>query len=84
MKKIILAAVGATALLATPALAQSVRYERGPVAPYVSQYGYSEGYVSERPYYGRGVRDNNGHYRGNDPDPNVRLDLRRDNWEQGG
>jgi hypothetical protein len=75
--KTLVAAVALAAVIATPALAQTPR--RAQVQQYPSQFdqavGRSEG--QPRSAAGNTVYDN-GHYLGADPDPNVRLDLRRD------
>ena len=76
--KTLLATVALAAVVASPALAQTTR--RAPVQQYPSQfeqtYGRSEGQPrSANPSYDVYER---GQYLGSDPDPNVRLELRRD------
>jgi hypothetical protein len=86
MKKIILSAA-LTAVLASPAFAQATpmltqpqAYSSQRIQPghYAQQRGYvRQGYVQE-PAYGSSVVVNGGEIVGQDPDPNVRLELRRD------
>ena len=76
--KAILAVAALAALIASPAFAQTAT-RRVQAAEHPSQYdqpvGRSEG--QPRSAQGNTVYENN-HYLGADPDPNVRLDLRRD------
>jgi hypothetical protein len=69
-----LAAVALTAVVASPASAQSAS-RRGQVQQYQSQYDQPIG-SQPRSTSGNEVYDRQ--YLGADPDPNVRLDLRRD------
>jgi opacity protein-like surface antigen len=76
--KTLVATVALAAVIASPALAQTAR--RAPVQQYQSQYDQSYGRSENQPrsnHSGNDVYDQ-GHYLGTDPDPNVRLDLRRD------
>ena len=76
--KTLIATAALVAVIASPALAQTVR--RAPVQQYPSQYDQSYGRPEGQPRvgnYGNAVYDN-GRYLGADPDPNVRLQLRLD------
>ena len=73
--KTFITAVALAAVIASPALAQS---RRAQPQQYQSQYDQTVGGTeTPRSTNGLSVYDNN-HYLGADPDPNVRLDLRRD------
>jgi opacity protein-like surface antigen len=82
MKKIIVSAA-LSALLASPAFAQATPMQTQ--APYYSSQravhgghaGYAQ-YGNTRPAYAAGVVIEGNHVLGQDPDPNVRLQLRRD------
>ncbi len=68
------------AVIATPAFAQTGTRTRVQAAEHPSQYDQQVGREEAQPRSGmqaNPVYDNN-HYLGADPDPNVRLDLRRD------
>jgi hypothetical protein len=71
------------AAIASPALAQSAH--RAPVQQYQSQYDQPFGRFEGRPQSAPSGNDvyEAGQYLGRDPDPNVRLELRRD-FEKGG
>src|SRR5262245_2222459 len=77
MKTLVIAAALA-AVVASPALAQTAQRRATPQQMYQSQYDQTVGHtgqpcsINAQPVY-----DNN-QYLGADPDPNVRLDLRRD------
>ncbi len=76
--KTLVVAVALAAAVASPALAQTPS-RRAPVQQYPSQFDQSYG-RTEQPrsnYTGHDVYEN-GRYLGADPDPNVRLELRRD------
>ncbi len=80
--KMLVVAAGAAFIIASPAFAKSARHP----APYAATYGAlaasSQFVVPRHPHnvYGPG-----GEYLGRDPDPNVRLQLRREGeWWQGG
>lgn len=70
-------------VVASPALAQSTR--RAPVQQYQSQYDQPYGRFEGRPQAAPSGNDvyEAGQYLGSDPDPNVRLELRRD-FDKGG
>jgi hypothetical protein len=72
--KTFVTAVALTAVIASPALAQSAS-RRGQPQQYQSQYDQPIG-SQTRSTNGNEVYDRQ--YLGADPDPNVRLDLRRD------
>ena len=81
MKKLMLSAALAT-LVASPAFAQATQLVKQPPA-YAGQQvlpgaqTIRNGYAA--PYgYGRGVIVEGGHIVGQDPDPNVQLQLKRD------
>lgn len=96
MKKLLLSAAVA-AVLATPAFAQSYDPDFGtgnvnpPVASEQGQFGgssYAYAPRTTRSMHARrtmrgphAVYSYDGQYRGWDPDPNVRLELRRDDLE---
>ncbi len=76
MKTLVIAAALA-AVVATPALAQTAQRRAAPQL-YPSEYDRTVGRTEQpRAATGNSVYDNN-QYLGADPDPNVRLDLRRD------
>jgi opacity protein-like surface antigen len=76
MKTLVIAAALA-AVAASPALAQTAQRRAAPQL-YPSQYDQTVGRTEQpRATNGNTVYDNN-QYLGADPDPNVRLDLRRD------
>jgi hypothetical protein len=76
MKTLVIAAALAAAV-ASPALAQTAQRRATPQM-YPSQYDQTVGRTEQpRSTNGNTVYDNN-QYLGADPDPNVRLDLRRD------
>jgi hypothetical protein len=76
MKTLVIAAARA-AVAASPALAQTAQRRAAPQM-YPSQYDQTVGRTEQpRATNGNTVYDNN-QYLGADPDPNVRLDLRRD------
>ena len=76
MKTLVIAAALA-AVAASPALAQTAQRRAVPQL-YPSQYDQTVGRTEQpRATNGNTVYDNN-QYLGADPDPNVRLDLRRD------
>ena len=72
--KTFITAAALTAVIASPAFAQSAGH-RGQSQQYQSEYDQPIGSQS-RPANGNEVYDRQ--YLGADPDPNVRLDLRRD------
>jgi hypothetical protein len=76
--KTLLAAAALAAIIASPAFAQTGT-RRVQAAEHPSQFDQPLGRVEAQPRSGQSnpVYDNN-HYLGADPDPNVRLDLRRD------
>ena len=77
--KTLLAMAALAAVIATPAFAQTGT-RRVQAAEHPSQYDQPVGREEAQPRSGmqaNPVYDNN-HYLGADPDPNVRLDLRRD------
>jgi hypothetical protein len=77
--KTLLAAAALAAIIASPAFAQTGT-RRVQAAEHPSQFDQPLGRVEAQPRSGmqsNSVYDNN-HYLGADPDPNVRLDLRRD------
>ena len=77
MKTLVIAAALAAAV-ASPALAQTAQRHATPQQTYPSQYDETVGRTEQpRSTNGNTVYDNN-QYLGADPDPNVRLDLRRD------
>ena len=77
MKTLVIAAALA-AVVASPALAQTAQRHATPQQMYPSQYDQPVGRTEQpRSTNGNTVYDNN-QYLGADPDPNVRLDLRRD------
>ena len=77
MKTLVIAAALAAAV-ASPALAQTAQRHATPQQMYPSQYDQTVGRTEQqRSTNGNTVYDNN-EYLGADPDPNVRLDLRRD------
>jgi hypothetical protein len=77
MKTLVIAAALA-AVVASPALAQTAQRHATPQQMYPSQYDQTVGRTEQpRSPTGNTVYDNN-QYLGADPDPNVRLDLRRD------
>jgi chitodextrinase len=77
MKTLVIAAALAAAV-ASPALAQTAQRRAAPPQMYPSQYDQTVGRTEQpRSTNGNTVYDNN-QYLGADPDPNVRLDLRRD------
>ena len=80
--KSLVAAVALAAVVATPALAQTAS-RRGQVQPGEAQYNESYGRTDGQRH--SAVPNNavyeNGHYVGSDPDPNVRLEMRRDNHQ---
>jgi hypothetical protein len=77
--KTLLAMAALAAVIATPAFAQTGA-RRVQAAEHPSQFDQTVGRAEAQPRsaaQGQTVYDNN-HYLGADPDPNVRLDLRRD------
>jgi hypothetical protein len=82
MKTLVVTAALA-AVIASPALAQSTH--RAPVQQYQSQYDQPYGRFEGRPNAAPSGNDvyEAGQYLGTDPDPNVRLELRRD-FDKGG
>ena len=77
--KTLLAMAALAAVIATPAFAQTGT-RRVQAAEHSSQFDQTVGRAEAQPRsaaQGQTVYDNN-HYLGADPDPNVRLDLRRD------
>ena len=76
--KTLLAAAALAAIIASPALAQTGT-RRVQAAEHPSQFDQPLGRVAAQPRSGQSnpVYENN-RYLGADPDPNVRLDLRRD------
>ena len=77
MKTLVIAAALA-AVTASPALAQTAQRHAMPQQMYPSQYDQTVGRTEQpRSTNGNTVYENN-QYLGADPDPNVRLDLRRD------
>jgi len=78
--KTLLAVAALAAVIASPAFAQSGTRSRVQAAEHPSQFDQTVGRAEAQPRsatQGNPVYDNN-HYLGADPDPNVRLDLRRD------
>ena len=78
--KTLLATAALAAVIASPAFAQTGTRSRVQAAEHPSQYDQPVGRArSSAAFGGRPITvyDNN-HYLGADPDPNVRLDLRRD------
>ncbi len=79
--KTLLAMAALAAVIASPAFAQTGTRSRVQAAEHPSQYDQPVvGRAEAQPRsaaQGTTVYDNN-HYLGADPDPNVRLDLRRD------
>ena len=78
--KTLLATAALAAVIASPAFAQTGTRSRVQAAEHPSQYDQQVGRAEAQPRsaaQGTTVYDNN-HYLGADPDPNVRLDLRRD------
>ena len=78
--KTLLATAALAAVIASPAFAQTGTRSRVQAAEHPSQYDQPVGRAEAQPRsaaQGTTVYDNN-HYLGADPDPNVRLDLRRD------
>ncbi len=77
--KTLLATVALAAVVASPALAQTTR-RAPPVQQYPSQFDQTYGRSESQPRSGNPSYDvyENGQYLGTDPDPNVRLELRRD------
>jgi hypothetical protein len=78
--KTLLATAALAAVIASPAFAQTGTRSRVQAAEHPSQYDQQVGREEAQPRSGmqaNPVYDNN-HYLGADPDPNVRLDLRRD------
>ena len=76
--KTLLAMAALAAVIATPAFAQTGT-RRVQAAEHPSQFDQTVGRTEAQPRsaaQGTTVYDNN-HYLGADPDPNVRLDLRR-------
>ena len=86
MKKIILSAALTAALAspafsqATPMLTQPQAYSGQRVQPghYAQQRGTVQRGYAQEPAYASGAVVNGGEIVGQDPDPNVRLELRRD------
>jgi hypothetical protein len=77
MMKTLVIAAALAAVVASPALAQTAQRRATPQM-YPSQYDQTVGRTEQpRSTNGNVVYDNN-QYLGADPDPNVRLDLRRD------
>jgi opacity protein-like surface antigen len=77
MMKTLVIAAALAAVVATPALAQTAQRRAAPQL-YPSEYDRTVGRTEQpRAATGNSVYDNN-QYLGADPDPNVRLDLRRD------
>jgi hypothetical protein len=75
--KTFITAVALAAVVASPALAQTATRRAQP-QQYQSQFDQTVGRTeAPRSANGTTVYDNN-QYLGADPDPNVRLDLRRD------
>jgi hypothetical protein len=75
--KTLVAAAALAAAIASPALAQTSQRHAVP-QQYPSQYDQTVGRTEQpRPTTNHSVYDNN-QYLGADPDPNVRLELRRD------
>ena len=72
--KTFITAVAFAAVVASPAFAQSASH-RGPSQQYQSQFDQPIG-SQPQSAHGNAVYDRQ--YLGADPDPNVRLDLRRD------
>ncbi|MFY9598617.1 MAG: hypothetical protein WB540_08870 [Pseudolabrys sp.] len=69
--KLFSAAVGAAALIATPALASKAHKRKAPdPSAHASK--------TERAYGGNAIYSWDGRYRGTDPDPNIRFQLMRD------
>jgi hypothetical protein len=78
MMKTLVIAAALTAVVASPVLAQTAQRRAAPQQMYPSQYDQTVGRTEQpRSTNGNTVYDNN-QYLGADPDPNVRLDLRRD------
>jgi opacity protein-like surface antigen len=78
MMKTLVIAAALAAVVASPALAQTAQRRVTPQQMYQSQYDQTVGRTEQpRATNGNTVYDNN-QYLGADPDPNVRLDLRRD------
>jgi hypothetical protein len=77
--KTLLATAALAAVIASPAFAQTGTRSRVQAVEHPSQYDQPVGRQEAQPRSGQAnpVYDNN-HYLGADPDPNVRLDLRRD------
>jgi opacity protein-like surface antigen len=82
MMKSLVAAVALAAVVATPALAQTAS-RRAPAQQDQAQYNESYGRTDGQRHSAVPSNDVyvNGHYVGSDPDPNVRLDMRRDNHQ---
>ena len=78
--KSLVAAVALAAVVATPAQTAS---RRGQVQPGEAQYNESYGRTDGQRHSAVPSNDvyENGHYVGSDPDPNVRLEMRRDNHQ---
>jgi hypothetical protein len=81
--RMLVATAALAAVIASPALAQSAR--RAPVQQYQSQYDQPYTHYEGRPQAAPSGNDvyEAGQYLGTDPDPNVRLELRRD-FDKGG
>lgn len=82
MKKIILSAA-LTAVLASPAFSQATPMLTDPLTPAYSSQRVQPGHFAQRGYvqqqgYAAGVVAEGGRIVGQDPDPNVQLELRRD------
>ena len=78
--KTLLAVAALAAVIASPAFAQTGTRSRVQAAEHPSQYNQPVGREEAQPrsaMQANPVYENN-HYLGADPDPNVRLDLRRD------
>jgi opacity protein-like surface antigen len=80
--KSLVAAVALAAVVATPALAQTAS-RRGQVQPGEAQYNESYGRTDGQRHSAVPNNDvyENGHYVGSGSDPNVRLEMRRDNHQ---
>ena len=76
--KMLVATAALAAIIASPALAQTSQTYRAPIQ-HPSQYDQSYGRTEAQPHTASPYSVYEGNtYLGADPDPNVRLELRRD------
>ena len=78
--KTLVATVALAAVIASPAFAQTATRRAPAVQQYPSQYDQPYGRAEGTPRASNQANSvyENGQYLGADPDPNVRLELRRD------